>query len=77
MIVLLEVLLEWIGSALQIAGALWLALNLASSAYAFLPMLVGSIVWMAIANKEKRYSLFAMQVTFAVINIVGIARWLG
>jgi hypothetical protein len=68
---------EWIGTALQVAGALWLALNLPSSGLAFPVMLAGAGIWMVVAYIEKRWSLFWMQIVFVAINLLGIVRWLG
>jgi hypothetical protein len=67
---------EWTGTILQVSGALWLALNLPSSGYAFPLMLAGCLFWIAISAREKRWSLFWMQAVFAVINVVGIVRWI-
>lgn len=72
----MSTLLEWIGTALQIAGALWLALHLPSSGDAFPLMLAGSLIWLAVAWHEQRWPLFAMQLVFAAINTIGIVRWL-
>ena len=69
--------IEWFGAALQVSGALWLALHLPSSGYAFPLMLAGALIWLAIAYLERRWSLFWMQAVFAVINVVGIVRWFG
>lgn len=70
------VLLEWLGTILQVAGALWLAIKLPSSGYAFPLMFAGCLFWLAISAGEKRWSLFWMQAVFAIINVVGIVRWL-
>jgi hypothetical protein len=67
---------EWVGSALQIAGALLVALNLPISGLAFPVMLTGSCIWLIVSYLERRWSLLWMQATFAGINILGILRWL-
>lgn len=67
---------EWTGTALQVAGALLLALHIPSSGIAFPIMLAGSSIWMVVAYLEYRWSLFWMQVVFVGINVLGIVRWL-
>jgi hypothetical protein len=67
---------EWAGTALQVVGALWLAMKLPSSGLAFPVMLAGSSIWMVIAYLEYRMSLFWMQLVFVGVNLLGIVRWL-
>ena len=68
--------LKWIGSGLQIIGAAMLALNVTWSGWAFVPMLAGSFLWLAIATAIGDGPLALLNVSFVAINIVGIIRWL-
>lgn len=67
---------HWLASALQIAGAILLALNLSWSPYAYVPMLAGSMVWTITGLAARDWPLVAMMGGFAAINLIGIARWL-
>lgn len=66
---------EWLGTALQACGALWLALNIVSSRFAFFPMMVGSLIWGGIALGAENMPLMVLQAVFVAINMIGIARW--
>lgn len=69
-------LLKWLGTALQLGGAIIVALHLSWSGWAFPVMLAGSLLWTALAATAREWSLAAMNAGFALINILGIARWL-
>jgi hypothetical protein len=69
--------LEWLGTMLQIFGAIGLAARLCSPREAYWTMLPGAALWLGIALWTANYPLAAMQATFSVINAVGIARWRG
>lgn len=68
-------ILKWLGTGLQVGGALWLASNLPSSPFAFLPMLAGAVIWAGLAIYQGDAALLAMQLVFCAINLVGIVRW--
>ena len=68
--------LKWTGTALQIIGAAALALNVAWSGWAFLPMFAGAFIWLTIATAIGDGPLALLNLTFVAINIVGISRWL-
>lgn len=61
--------IEWLGTGLQIVGAVWLALNVSASRMAYPIMLFGSIIEM------HNLALFTLNAVFASINIIGIWRW--
>jgi hypothetical protein len=67
----------WLGTGLQIAGAIALATRWLSPKAAYSIMLPGALIWLVIAVLSKDWPLAAMQGTFAVINAVGIVRWRG
>lgn len=69
--------LEWIGSLSGIGGAIWLALNLASSKWAYLLFLISSSAFIGFASYHGHSGLLSQQVVFFAINCVGIYRWHG
>jgi hypothetical protein len=69
--------LQWLGTILQVAGAIAMATRLLMPRQAYLIMLPGSLIWLAIAIYLGNWPLSAMQLTFSVINAVGIVRWRG
>ena len=68
--------LKWIGTALGIAGALWLALHLPSSGWGFILFTGSSSCWIVAAWRMREPSLIALNVVYCAINAVGIYRWL-
>lgn len=68
--------LKWTGTTFQIIGCIMLALNVSWSGWAFIPMFMGSMLWMGIATAIGDGSLALLNLAFVAINIVGIARWL-
>ena len=68
--------LKWTGTALGIAGALWLALNLASSGWAFVLLTGSASSWLAAGWRMREPSLIALNMVYCAINVVGIYRWL-
>lgn len=70
-------ILAWLGSGLQILGAIALASRITSPRVAYWMMLPGALIYVGVAVAGHDWSLFAMQITFAVINAIGIARWRG
>ena len=67
--------LSWLGTALQIIGAIGLASRFITPRTAYAAMLPGALLWLGIALYTHDYSLAAMQATFALINAVGMGRW--
>lgn len=68
---------KWLGTALQLAGCLIVALHEPWSGYAFPVMLVGSAIWAVIATQNFDWPLVTLNVAFSAINLLGIWRWLG
>jgi hypothetical protein len=71
----LPTLFRWIGTLLQGGGALWLAANVSTSRLAFPGMLVGSVIWAALAVVDRDWALATQSFVFAAINVLGMARW--
>lgn len=67
--------IEWLGTGLQIVGAIWLALNVSTSRMAYPIMLFGSILWAIAGIETHNLALFTLNAVFASINIIGIWRW--
>jgi hypothetical protein len=67
--------IEWLGTGLQIIGAIWLALNVTTSRMAYPIMLFGSILWAIAGIETHNGALFTLNAVFASINIIGIWRW--
>lgn len=68
--------LKWLGTALAIAGAAAIALNLPFSGWGFVAFLISSVCWSIAGLMMKEPSLVVLQGTFVIINVVGIYRWL-
>ncbi len=68
--------LKWFSTALQLSGALALALHLPFSGWAYPVMLAGAIGWVWVAYRQKEGALLTLNLSFAVINMIGIWRWL-
>lgn len=68
--------LKWIGTALQVAGCLLLALNVAASPWAFAIMLPGACCWFAVGWMTDDRPMLLLNGTFMAINVIGIVRWL-
>ena len=68
---------KWIGTAAGVSGAIMVALNLGLVVPGFWLFLISSVLWTVIGWVQREMSLFVLQGTFTIINIVGIYRWLG
>lgn len=68
---------KWIGTAAGVAGATLIALNLGVVVHGFGLFLVSSLLWTAAGWMQREPSLTVLQAAFTVINVMGIARWLG
>lgn len=69
-------LLEWIAALLQSTGAFLLALNIDASPWAYPVMLTDSLLWLPIAFRRDDRALGFTMTVFAMINLVGVYRWL-
>jgi len=70
-----NVVLPWAGAATGAAGALWLALKVASSRWGFVCYLVSNVCWIAYGLSTAQWPLLAMNGVFTVISVVGLVRW--
>jgi hypothetical protein len=70
------IFMKWIGTALQLAGCILLASNIAASPYAYPVMAAGSILWTIAAVRMRETSLALLNLGFTAINLLGIWRWL-
>ena len=68
--------LKWTGTMMGIAGALWLALNLSSSGWAFVLLTISAFCWLGAGWRMREPSLIALNFVYCAINAVGIYRWL-
>ena len=59
-----------------IGGALWLALHLASSGWAFVLLTISSLSWLGAGWRMREPSLILLNVVYCAINAFGIYRWL-
>lgn len=41
----------------------------------FTIMLVGSVIWLALAAKRKEWPLVALNAVYIISNAIGIVRW--
>ena len=76
MMELAPTLIAWLGTGLQIAGALGMASRWLKPHRCFVMMLPGALIWLVIAGSAENWPLAAMQLTFALINGLGLLRWM-
>lgn len=69
-------LYEWFGSILAIIGAILIALNIHLEILAFVIYIVSNILLIKFSTKKKHYGILIMSLTFVIINMIGIIRWL-
>ena len=67
---------KWIGTAAGIAGAGLIALNIGFVGYGFMLFLISSLLWTAAAAAEREPALFVLQGVFAIIDVIGVVRWM-
>ena len=72
---IIELILSWIGSGLQIFGAAGLASRRMAPRTSYAVMLPGSLLWLGLAIARRDWALASMQVTFTIINAVGLMEW--
>jgi len=68
---------KWVGTIAGIAGAALIALNIGIVGYGFVLFLISSVLWSAVAIVQRETSLFVLQGAFVLVDVVGVARWLG
>lgn len=69
-------LYEWAGSLLAIIGAILIALNIHLEILAFVIYIISNILLIKFSTKKKHYGILIMSLTFVIINMIGIIRWL-
>ncbi len=70
-------LLRWAGTVTGVAGAILIALNIPSSRYSFVLLLISALLYSYTSWKGRDYPLLSLQFTFVVIDLIGIWRWFG
>lgn len=70
------VALGWIGTALGIAGALLLALNIPASPWGFVLFTLSSSILVWSAERRRLLDMMVLQGFFLVINLIGVWQWL-
>ena len=68
---------KWVGTIAGIAGAVLIALNIGIVGYGFVLFLISSVLWSAVAMVQRDASLFVLQGAFVLVDVIGVARWLG
>ena len=68
---------KWLGTATGVAGAIIIAANLGLVVHGFVLFFISSILWSTVSWVQREASLFVLQATFTVINVIGVYRWLG
>jgi hypothetical protein len=68
---------KWVGTFAGIAGAALIALNIGFVGYGFVLFLISSLLWSAVALVQRDASLFVLQGAFVLVDVVGVARWIG
>ncbi len=68
---------KWVGTFTGVAGAALIALNIGFVGYGFVLFLISSVLWSAAAIVQRDASLFVLQGAFVLVDVVGVARWLG
>lgn len=71
-----DVLTQWMGSALGIAGALLLAMHIQWSAYGWISFLLSNFAWILFAYRKQLWSMLVMQLVFTGTSVLGIYQWI-
>ena len=71
----LDMLLEWLGAAFGVAGALLLASNTDWSPMGWWLFLASNFCLIAFAARKQFRGLLLMQVVFTSTSLLGIYRW--
>ena len=72
---LLSDLLQYLGAASGMLGALLLALNNSYSKFGYLAYLVSNVAWVAFAVLTQVQGLLVMQGFFFVTALIGLWKW--
>lgn len=67
---------KWVGTFLGLGGAVLIALNIGIVVYGFMMFLISSLLWSAAAIAQREISLLVLQGAYAIINVLGIFRWM-
>lgn len=68
--------LEWFATVLSVAGAVWLAVNIPTSPWAFVLYFASTITFSLLFLREQRWTMFLLNITFMLTNLLAIYRWL-
>ncbi len=68
---------NWVGTFAGIAGAALIALNIGFVGYGFVLFLISSLLWSAAAIVQRDARLCVLQGAFVLVDVGGVARWLG
>lgn len=73
---MLLAVLEWVGAAFGVCGAVAVAVNRPWSKWGFVLFAVSNVCWLAQGILTRSGGMIVMQCAYAVINTVGIYRWI-
>lgn len=68
--------LEWFGCVTGVIGALIIAVNKPWSRWGFILFLFSNAAWLAQGLLVKSGGMIVMQVAYAVVNAIGVWRWI-
>lgn len=68
-------MMAWIGTALQIIGAVSLAGHWVDPYWAYALMLPGAAIWALIGVWRADFPMIALQGTFTLIDLYGLFSW--
>jgi len=68
--------LKWTGTSTGIVGAIWVALNIATSGWGFVLFAISAACWTIAGWMMREPSLALLQLGFFAVDILGIYRWL-
>lgn len=67
--------IKWIASTIGFIGAMFIALNIPQSKYAFVIFSCSSSLWIYASIIMKEYSLLFLNIGFLIVDLIGIYRW--
>lgn len=67
---------EWTGAAFGIVGAVLVAANVAISKWGFILFLISNLLIGVYAWFANASGVLVMQIVYALINVVGVWRWM-
>lgn len=68
-------LLQWIGAATGLCGALLLAMKVPASRYGFVAYAVSNAAWLGYGVLAGVPGMVAMQLGFLVTTVIGVRNW--